>query len=288
MSNASADVAMWARHMRAREVLRWAAEALGPDAELMPLKGVLLAALGIVDPAERPISDVDVIVSGVSLPTAAARLAQRGFGLADVPLARGYLSLAAPARGYPSLDLHTRLLPLGLGTLSVADLKAGSTRRADLFGFPVAVPSMCALAAHSLANIIKDHVVKALPHNAEDLAALLRRLTPAELTELAALICRVSLRDAACLALVWSHARTGDAHIALLLEKLLPHGLTRAQLTSRLRAWSDAPSPPLLQRLQARAMVDARSLRILALLGAGYDLATWPGRRLRIRRLFES
>jgi hypothetical protein len=241
----------------------------------MPLKGVMLGALGIVDPADRPISDVDLLIFGGSLRWSAARLAQAGFRLMDVPLASGYLSML-PANGPLSVDLHTRLVPFGLGHVPARIMLGGAERRDDLFDASVEVPTRERLAFHVLVNIIKDRVVHALPHNAHDLRALLRELTHGELISLARNLEKAALRRAGALALLWARESANDVAFDTVLGALSVDAPLESTLHGQLARWQRHDHADLASRMRARSSADRLDLRLAAPLAAGLDLLGWP------------
>jgi hypothetical protein len=274
-------IANWARHVQGRELLAETSRALGERVEVMPLKGILLGALGVVDAAERPISDVDVLLFGVGLRRAAARLSTAGFVITDVPIADGYLSLL-PAQGEITVDLHTVLMPRAQGRLSPAYLREGARLRHDLFAVPVLVPTLAKLAVHTISNIIKDRVVHAHAHTAHDLRALLAALAPPERRQIVDDLRRLSLRASAALALCWAHEIAPNAASEAMLDEL-GAGLSRSKLRAQLHRMQAADHYDLRSRLRARACADALSLRLWAPAAAALDVASWPLRLIHLR-----
>lgn len=251
----------------------------------MPLKGILLGALGVVDPADRPISDVDVLVFGIGLRAATSRLLRAGFRIMDVPIANGYLSLLSDSNPSISLDLHTRLMPSAQGRLQPSFLLVGAQRRDDMFGAAVWVPTLERLAVHTIANIIKDRVVQAHPHTARDLAALLDLLGRSAPPELALTLRQLSLARSAALAVAWANETYGHPALERMLHRLEPLPARRRALHAQLRARRAHDHFDLRSRIAARACADELELRLLAPLLAAADVITWPLRRASLHAL---
>ena len=280
-----ADVAHWARHMQGRQLLAEVCEALGRHVGVMPLKGILFSALGLVDPAQRPLADLDVLLFDVNLLTAARRLARAGFVVTEVPIGRGKLSMAPRSRLGLAVDLHTRVMPAGQGRFDPSDLLRGATLRRDLFATPVLVPTLENVALHAVANIIKDRIVHANPHVAGDLARVLERLAPTQRKTLAAELERVSLSDSGALALTWANELCPSVAVVEVLGYLCrPHASTSTGGPgARLQALRTTDHFGVGARVRGRACADAPGLRLLAAGSALVDLATWPLRHSALR-----
>lgn len=268
---------MWGRHIQGRELVRRTCEALGPEVRVMPLKGILLGALGVVDPADRPISDVDLLVFGMSLGAITATLSRARYALMDVPIARGYLSLLADDNPSISLDVHVVLMPFAQGRLGPNYLLEGARLRDDLFGVPVWVPTREKLVVHAIANIIKDRVVHAHPHTARDLAALLAPFSREALAGIVMQLANLSLLGSAAIAVAWARTLDDSGAIRELFEQLVSPG-EREQVASHVQQLSAADHFDLRARVRARACADSPMLRLLAPMAAGLDTVSWPWR----------
>lgn len=268
--------------MRGRELVGAACQALGPDVRVMPVKGILFGALGLVDPADRLIQDVDLLVHGLTLRGAAGRLQRSGFVITDIPVASGKLTLT-PARDLSlSIDLHTHVAPLGVGRLRPEYLFEGATLRNDLFPAPIYVATLPKLALHAIANIVKDRVVHAEPHVARDVVMLLSALDRRQLENLSPELRKLALANAAALALSWVQRLEPNDRVEAVLDQLVGHEARRI-VTKRLEQMERADRFDLLSRIRARACADTMLLRVLATAGAGVDLVTWPARNIWLR-----
>lgn len=142
----------------AREVLRDTARAL--DARgipLMPLKGALFQLILYDDPAERAISDVDVLVPERDFDAAIAALSAESFRVTKAGRSLIEVTLRSP-RGL-SLDLHRRLFSRARYRLDTEGVFQRATRDERLLGAPVYLADPYDTAAHLIGKFVSDHVV---------------------------------------------------------------------------------------------------------------------------------
>lgn len=118
----------------------------------MPLKGVLLQALVYQDPADRVLSDADVLAPPGRFDDAIAALRAAGYRV-DVE-GRAGASTKGP-RARLEVDVHRRLFSPGLYALGARDLFARGTLDRRLFDVSVVLPDPQDLYAHLVGNFAK-------------------------------------------------------------------------------------------------------------------------------------
>jgi hypothetical protein len=247
-------------HELAARLVREVVAALGPDARVMPLKGTLIARVYYPAIWQRPMSDCDVLVLGVSFSATLARLARTGYQVVEWGRMIGGATVRSPTLRGLALDLHARPLPVGLGAVNAAWLATDARTDVSLFGASILVPDPRRLLVHLLGNIIKDHVYRAFPHAVHDVARVLdaREFT---LSEFAATVNEARLRRGAWMALAHV-AELTQSSLAAELQAVL--ALSRAELSAArarltwLRAWAVTEPPPWYARVLARAVGDNR------------------------------
>lgn len=190
----------FATHCLADRLTRTALAALG-DADVVPIKGVLFARTLYPDPADRPLTDVDLVLARPGLLVGLHRLRAAGF-TARSWSADLHVELGHPRAPGLALDLHRAPLTAGFGAMSTAWLTRDAREDTRLFGARVLVPTPARQLAITLGAIVRDHVFRAPPHAARDVDALLHRagltLSDAERT-----LREVRFRRGAWAALQW-------------------------------------------------------------------------------------
>jgi hypothetical protein len=142
----------------AREVLQDVAGLLGPqNIPVMPLKGVLLQQLLYSDPAERALTDVDVIVPEHDFERSIQVLLRAGFAPRSAGRSLNECALTAP-RGM-TVDLHRRLFGRGRYKLSTEALFRRGRQDSDLLGVPIHIAHPHDTAAHLIGKFVSDHEV---------------------------------------------------------------------------------------------------------------------------------
>jgi hypothetical protein len=143
----------------AREILREAAQALTAHGiAVMPLKGVLMQQILYADPAERLVSDVDVLVPEADFWRAVALLVAAGFR--PEKAGRSLIEVALRSDKGLSIDLHRRLFSPGRYALSTSSVFRRAHVDEQLFGTPVHIAHPHDTAAHLVGKFVSDHVTR--------------------------------------------------------------------------------------------------------------------------------
>jgi hypothetical protein len=146
----------YATAVLAREVLRDAAEVLRASGiAVMPLKGVLFQQLLYRDPAERVLTDVDVLVPESAFELAIGSLIEAGFTPRSAGRSLVEVALQSP-RGM-TLDLHRRLFSLGRYKLSTEAVFRRASTDERLLGVPLQIAHPHDTAAHLIGKFVSDH-----------------------------------------------------------------------------------------------------------------------------------
>jgi hypothetical protein len=170
-----------AGHLVGIALLREAAGVLGrAGTELMPLKGIWLQQLAYDSPAERLITDVDVLVRPADFERAIDALQRAGFRLRSRDV--GEAALALPGCPLP-LDLHRALFTRFAFALPAEDLFARGIRDREAFGAELVLPDPKDVLAHLVGHLVKSRT--------SPLDARCRR-------DFAVLAARFALEPAAC------------------------------------------------------------------------------------------
>ena len=127
----------------------------------MPLKGVLLQQLVYRDPADRLISDADLLLPPRTFHTAVRALRAAGYHIGTE--AQSGLATKGP-RASLEVDVHRRVFPPALFDLQVADMFARGQINDRAFDSVVVVPSPLDLYAQLIGNFAKGrHGAEAAP-----------------------------------------------------------------------------------------------------------------------------
>jgi hypothetical protein len=273
----------WLAHEIATEIIRDTVVALGQGVRVMPLKGALLARTYYCHASERWMRDCDVLVAGVTMRQAIARLGAHGYEPFEWSNTARILTLRPPGNGMLLLDVHFRPLPCGLGCVDTAWMMNDATTDETLFGVPVRLPAPPRLLVQLLGNVLKDHVHRASSHCASDVAHVLQQ-SGIDLDECASAIRSARLRLGSSMALEWVFAQTGSQRAKTLQDLLELTRAERRQMALRLSLLRrSSREPTLLQRLVARTSGDTQSDRIRAVCAAGLGACTSAIRNRRIR-----
>ncbi|MFO0608632.1 MAG: nucleotidyltransferase family protein [Polyangiales bacterium] len=248
----------WVTQALAARMVRRAAEALAGRARVMPVKGALVARRYYDHPGERPLTDCDVVVVGLSAREAARALTAAGMRVAVWSNDPNIVDMVDPGAPGIHLDVHARPLPAGYGAVTAAWMCEGAAEDRALFGAPVLLPDDGRTLVHLLGNILHDHVVNAAPHASKDVARVLAR-SPWAVGDFAAAI-RASRLRLGCWAALGHVAAREDAPRAHALRDALGLGRAeRAYVAARMRVLATAEGrtpPPLASRVVARAVSD--------------------------------
>lgn len=127
----------------------------------MPLKGVLFQLLLYADPADRLLSDVDLLVPSEDFPAAIEALVAAGFEPEKIGRSLIEVALRSP-RGL-SVDLHRQLFSPGRYRLSTRAVFARASRDDRLLGVPLQIADPYDTAAHLIGKYVSDHVSSEAP-----------------------------------------------------------------------------------------------------------------------------
>jgi hypothetical protein len=142
---------------------------------VMALKGVVLHTLVYDDPAERPLSDVDLLVPPERHADAVEALLASGFRVKE-PSASWAKVLVHPNLPL-EVDLHRALFPPGLFALEPRALFARARRDVSAFGAEVFVPDAYDLYAHVIGHFAKSRMDERNGRAFGDLERIARRLS---------------------------------------------------------------------------------------------------------------
>lgn len=164
----------------ARETLADVARELArADIPVMPLKGALLQLdVYASDPAQRLLTDVDVLVPESSFVAALQRLTRRGYRPQSAGPSWIEAALATP-RGLP-VDLHRRLFCPLRYRLPTHEVFQRARRDHRMLGVSIWLPDPLDVAAHLIGKFVTDHVTRDAADRFADLEALVahHRLAP--------------------------------------------------------------------------------------------------------------
>lgn len=291
MGDATEQRRRWVTQMLAARMVARVATALSPDARVMPVKGALVSRRFYDDPAERPMSDCDLVLVGMRARDAARRLVSMGWRVADWSNDPDVVDVAHPSLPGIHADLHSRPLPVGYGAVTASWLAEGSVEDQRLFGVAVLIPDDRRLLVHLLGNILRDHVVNARAHTPEDVARVLAR-SPHDVASFAATIRDARLRVGCWSALGWVASRVAEPRVGELRAALAltPFELRVARLRERALRTSPNAAPSLVARAVARCVSDDPRDAAAGIGAAGYGvlsaralkaLDAWKARRAK-------
>lgn len=218
---------------------------------LVPLKGIELAFSYYRSPTERPMSDVDVLVTGDFRATIRA-LAEAGFATRGA----GWSAHAVtPPSSSFEVDVHRIALPPAMGALRTSVIVRESRRDTATYGVPVLRPCPEHLLLHLCGNCVKDRLV-ARDTFAKDVAAVVPHVDPKRFARLAR---EARLSGTAYLALDLGGELALDgtgASAQPLLDALALTAARRKSLRGLRRAIEGMKSSPELSYALARASCD--------------------------------
>jgi hypothetical protein len=249
----------WAQQATAAAVLVHASRSLGDDAMLMPIKGTLLGRTHYDDPADRTLSDCDVLIARPSLAEAIRRLLDRGFTIVPGSRSLDVVTLATPAARAMTLDLHSRPLPAGIGRVTTSWMFENARPDTALFGVPLSIPDERRLLVQVVGNILKDHVFRPFPHTYEDVRRIATRRVHSP-TSFADAFADARLRIGGWIVLTRVLETGWNADVAQLRDALRLSNAERAWATWRsahLRANAASEAPGVVARVVARFASDS-------------------------------
>jgi hypothetical protein len=172
-AEADAQIAIWARHEQAERALARTAELLGAmGCPVVPVKGVVLAHWIYDDVAERPLSDVDLLVSASRFEEACRAVRERWtVGGYSVELGELLFDVDGMA-----VEFHAEIGRREITAMTVDEVIARSAMDDTTFPFEIRriddVDHLILLAT----NVVKDYFAAANPHQPEDLHRMLVRV----------------------------------------------------------------------------------------------------------------
>jgi hypothetical protein len=225
----------------------------GAEVPTLVVKGIATAHLLYADPAQRPVSDVDLRIPPFAFRRAQEVVERSGFSVRWH--SKAYDNLVFDVEGVP-VDLEAHIGPPGLCRLTVFDLLARA-RRLSIGGELVRIPETTDHALYSAVNLFKDKIEAASPWAREDF----RRLVIAADFDGVAFVERAECASmGAIVATVLSYfVADDDATVSAiatgLLARLSPPNMTAQAHRAILAATRRAPTS-LLARVVARAGSD--------------------------------
>ena len=249
-----------ATSMAATELVGDVARVLGERGiTVMPLKGALLQHWLYDDPAERPLSDVDLLVRAGDLPDAVDLLKEARYRPTSHAIVDG---LVMETRFGLLLDLHTRLFDQARYRIFTDDLFARGSDDTNLFGAPVRIPCALDVYAHLIGKFGSDHLDARAEARLDELGRMgsFIAVSPGA----AALhLGRCGMRRVSRYVLPLVHETTGDSFARKVVDclPLDPLGRSIAAVTSSVLA--GAPPRSRMAALMAHLMNDSlpRGLR---------------------------
>jgi hypothetical protein len=201
----------------ASELVRDVAQRLErPGIDIMPVKGALLQHWLYDDPAERAMSDVDVLVRPHQARAAYDILQRAGYR----PI--GQSSVGAFVMGSPlglALDLHSQLFDRLRYNLPTADVFLRSSPDRVLFGALVHLPSPLDAYAHLIGKFGSDHLNAGSTDGLDEIARMSSRIdAPSALV--ARHLVRCGMRRVARYVLPLVSETVGDPYAASVLGHL--------------------------------------------------------------------
>jgi len=140
----------------AREALSDVAAVLGARGiAVMPLKGVLFQLVLYPDPAERALTDIDILVPEYAFAAAIEALLQAGFTPRSAGKSLIECALRAPCG--MTVDLHQQLFSPGRYKLSSEALFRRATEDHRLLGLSLHLAHPHDTAAHLIGKFVSDH-----------------------------------------------------------------------------------------------------------------------------------
>jgi hypothetical protein len=160
--------------MLATELVGDVARAIaGPGMQVMPVKGALLQHWLYEDPAERPMTDVDLLVRPDDFGSVVECLEAAGYRRTR------HRSVGGIVMETPfglALDLHSQLFDCARYRMPTADLFARSSEDHVLYGASVQIPSPLDVYAHLIGKFGSDHLDGKATARLDEIARMETRL----------------------------------------------------------------------------------------------------------------
>lgn len=220
------------------------------EIEVMPVKGALLQHWLYDDPAERPLTDVDLLVRPGDFENAVARLETAGYGRTRHTSVGG--SVLRTPFGL-ALDLHWQLFDRARYRMPTGDLFARSAANDVLYGSSVRIPSSLDVYAHLIGKFGSDHLDARATTRLDEIARMATRVD-ASPEIVARHLSHCGMQRASRYALPLVHEGTGDALSRAVYECLPSDAVGRAIV---------AVAHPLLARVSTDSRVAALVAHLL-------------------------
>jgi hypothetical protein len=183
----------------------------------MPVKGALLQHWLYADPAERPLTDVDLLVRADDLGMAVERLEAVGYRRTRHRTVGG---MVMETQFGLALDLHSQLFDRARYRLPTGDLFTRSSEDRALFEASVRLPSPLDVYAHLIGKFGSDHLDARAAARLDEIARMAGRLSGAPETVAQHLV-HCGMRRVSRYVLPLVHRVAGDA-FALQVHDRLP------------------------------------------------------------------
>ena len=207
---------------------------------VMPIKGALLQHWLYDDPADRALTDVDVLVPEADFARALRALVAAGYRLTEHVSVGGEV---LETRFGLMLDLHRRLFGSTRYSLSTDALFARSVADHDLFGATVRLPSPLDVYAHLVGKAGSDHIHDEARERLQEIQRLGQWIDlPAE--AIAQHLCGCGMRRVARYVLRLVDVNTDDLLSLRILDALPPDpmGIALAKLADAVLARTPSES----------------------------------------------
>ena len=217
-----------ATSLLATELVGDVARTLGEAGiSVMPVKGALLQHWLYGDPAERPLTDVDLLVRADDLEIAVEHLEAAGYRRTRHRTVGGMV-METPFG--LMLDLHSQLFDRARYRLPTGDLFARSSEDQVLFGASVRLPSPLDVYAHLIGKFGSDHLNAGSTARLDEIARMATRLDASP--ELAARHLRhCGMRRVSRYVLPLVYEATGDTFAPQVHDRLPPDPIGQGIVT---------------------------------------------------------
>jgi hypothetical protein len=270
--------AVWAKHVMARNALVAATRLLADQGvPSLAVKGAVTAYMLYRDPAERPVSDVDLRIRPDDFRRSVRAFEQAGWSIRDwKPM---YGAFVAELAGV-CIDVESVVGAPGLCGLSIQEMLSRASER--LAGTEVPVPEIHDHAVLLVVNVFKDKLLGAAPWAIEDVRRIVE-VSEFDTARFAALAWRAKVAGIAWLVADWMVREHGSGGWSAVREKLGGRRGPRPVYAMLFRWLLKRTKPDgLVVRVTARLGADAADMWMGAL---GRAVAVeWGGLRARSRR----
>jgi hypothetical protein len=246
----------------ARDALARVADDLAQvEVTPMPLKSALIVALGIRRAADRPMVDLDILVSPQHARSAVRRLRARGW---IASIGNDYSCSITHPRTTMPVDLHRALFPPHFFRMDPVPVLARGVSDRQLFGVPVLRMQALDLFAHLVGHFVKGRADRRDLDHLHDFAAV-AKWSGVTASACARHLSELGLARAARYALGLARSELGDDFAGRVLRELPAdtRGVGLARLASGVLGRTEAASKlgiPFVHALNASCWQGTRSL----------------------------